>query len=71
MLNLPPKSRPVKAQSPFARRGIKLHGDIDGIGMGNRTQEQQNADLQHVAALTDPVTGGLLPQDRVERYEGQ
>lgn len=69
-MNVPKQPNLVpNSPKPFARRGIRLHDPAAG-SIGALTNKQQMTQASQVAQLTDPVTGGELPQDRVERYEG-
>lgn len=52
----------------FTRPGIRVHRDISANSIGAKTPSQQNAQAQQISNLTNPVTGGVQPQNRIQRY---
>lgn len=49
--------------------GIRHVGDLAADQIGASTLGQQNEAAERISEITDPVQEGLMPQDRIERYD--
>ena len=52
----------------FSRRGITLHG-LAAQAIGAQTPAEQLASAAEESKLTDPETGGNIPQNELKRFQ--